>query len=114
MKKKVYVCSPCKGDRKNNIKKTKLYSRYVSSHGFIPLAPHLYFGELINDENPEERKLILKFALEWLFQCDELWCFGETVSDGMKNEIEAAKRLGMKIINIPTKIIENFLKNGSI
>jgi len=116
MKKKIYVCSPCKGDIKNNRKKARLYSKYVANQGFIPLAPHLYFtefDEFRRDNIPKERKTVLRLALEWLFQCDELWCFGETISEGMKNEIEVAKRLRMKIVHVPIKTIENIL-NGKI
>lgn len=110
MKKKIYVCSPCKGDIKNNVEKARLYSKYVARKGFIPFTPHLYFTDFLDDSKPEERKIGLRLALEWLFQCDELWYFGEIISDGMKNEIEIAKKLGIKIVKIPTEFVKIFLK----
>ncbi len=114
MKKKVYVCSPCKGNIKNNRKKARLYSKYVASRGFIPFTPHLYFtefAEFLDDNKPEEREIVLRLAIEWLFQCDELWSFGETISEGMKNEIEIAKKLGIKIVHVPTEIVEDLLND---
>jgi hypothetical protein len=114
MKKKIYVCSPCKGDVKTNIENARLYSKYVASQGFIPFTPHIYFTEFLNDNIPEERQVGLKLALEWLFQCHELWCFGEAVSEGMKNEIEIAKKIGMKVVNITIDSVENFFKRPKL
>ena len=40
-------------------------------------------------------------SLLWL--CDELWLFGDTVTDGMKNELQFCKNLNIRI----RKITEN-------
>ena len=43
----------------------------------------------------------------WLFaSCEELWVFGEYISEGMRQEIEEAKRLG-----IPVKYIKSIEKS---
>jgi len=109
--KKVYICSPCKGDINGNREKTLLYSKYVMSQGFIPFAPHLYFtefSEFLDDDKPKEREIVLRLALEWLFQCNEVWVFGETISEGMKNEIEIANKIGIKVIHVKTDDVKNF------
>ena len=35
--KKVYICSPCRGDYENNIKRAKEYSRAAVEKGVIPV-----------------------------------------------------------------------------
>jgi len=39
--KKVYICSPCRGDYENNIQRAKEYSRAAVEKGVIPVTPHL-------------------------------------------------------------------------
>ena len=38
--KKVYICSPCRGDYENNIQRAKEYSRAAVEKGVIPVTPH--------------------------------------------------------------------------
>ena len=40
--KKVYICSPCRGDYENNIQRAKEYSRAAVEKGVIPVTPHIY------------------------------------------------------------------------
>ncbi len=98
--KKVYICSPLSGKIEENIKKAKEYCREVSLKGSLPIAPHTYFTQFLNDDNLEERNIGMIMGLELLKLCDEVWVFGEVVSDGMKKEIEFAKQLNIKIRKI--------------
>lgn len=97
MKPFIYICSPLRGDIKRNINKAIGYSRFVYSKGGVPLAPHVIFTTFLDDEIPEERAAGMEMGLELLRVCDELWAFGETVSEGMASEIAAAKELGLKV-----------------
>lgn len=51
----------------------------------------------MNDNIPEERETAIFMNIILLSKCAELWVFGDTVSSGMKAEIERAKRKHMKI-----------------
>lgn len=62
----------------------------------MPVASHLLYPQILNDNNPEERELGLLFGLSLLAVCDEVWVFG-TVSPGVAQEIEEAKRLKKQI-----------------
>ncbi len=95
--KKIYVCSPLKGDIDTNIKKAQAYCRYVLTHGHIPIAPHIYFPQFMNDLDKEEREKGLRYGLSALRGCAEIWVFGKRLSDGMRAEVELAKKLGIKI-----------------
>lgn len=87
-KKLVYVCSPLKGNIEENINKAKGYCKEVIEKGFIPIAPHIYFTQFLNDLKEEERKMGIECGMELLKLCDELWVYGDyTKSEGMTAEI---------------------------
>jgi len=85
--KKVYICSPLRGNYEYNIQQAKKYCREALFEGYIPIAPHIYFTQFLDDTNDTERRLGMKCGIELLDMCDELWVYGEP-SEGMKMEIE--------------------------
>lgn len=91
----VYICSPFSGDISGNIERAKKYSRYAVDSKAIPIAPHLLFPQFMDDD--AERGLALFMDMVLLGKCEELWVFGETVTEGMSAEIAKAKRKNMKI-----------------
>ena len=93
----VYIASPFAGDVETNTACAQGYCRFALNKGVIPLAPHLHYPQFMNDQNEEERSLGLRFALILLGKCDELWVFGDRISNGMAQEIAKAKRRGMPI-----------------
>ena len=62
----------------------------------MPIASHLLYPQILNDNNPTERELGLSFGLALLQMCDEVWVFGK-VTKGMDGEIEEAKKLKKQI-----------------
>lgn len=93
----VYICSPFAGDIEYNISCARGYCRFAISEEFIPLAPHLLYPQFMDDDDKEQRDLGLSFALVLLGKCDELWVFGNRISEGMEREITKAKRRSMPI-----------------
>lgn len=93
----VYIASPYAGDVAVNTKRARQYAKFEVSKGCIPLAPHLLYPQFMDDADPRQRELGLHFALILLGKCDELWVFGERVSEGMNAEIAKARRRGMPI-----------------
>ena len=93
----VYVCSPLSGDIAANQKNARRYCRFAVDSGCIPLAPHLYFPQFMDDGNGAVRDLALSMDIVLLSKCSELWVFGERISQGMSIEIEKAKRKGQPI-----------------
>ena len=88
----VYICSPYAGDVDTNVKAAQRYSRFAVDAGCIPIAPHLLFPQFMDDGNPKERALAMFFGNVLMSKCAELWVFGSTISSGMSDEIERAKR----------------------
>ena len=90
----IYVCSPFRGDTENNVKFARECCKKVLNAGLIPYAPHLFFPQFLNDNDPIERELGLHAGLSVMRYCDELWVFGETITQGMQAEIEYAHKTG--------------------
>ena len=93
----IYVASPLAGDRERNTERARGYCRFVISQGGIPIAPHLLYPQFLDDDDRETRELGLFFALILLGKCDELWVFGDRISDGMGQEIAKAERRGTPV-----------------
>ena len=102
----VYICSPFAGDTERNIDCAKSYCRFAVTRNCIPLAPHLHYPQFMDDDDKEQRKLGLFFALVLLGKCDEIWVFGDRVSNGMAKEIIKAEKRGMPIRRFNSKCEE--------
>lgn len=99
----VYICSPLHAetaeDMRINMLKAKEQMEVVSElYGCRAIAPHAILPEYLDDNNPEERALGLKFGLDLLKLCKLMVVCGDVISDGMQKEIEAAESLGIDII----------------
>lgn len=97
MKRIIYVCSPFRADEEENAEKARNYSRQLVMKGLIPFAPHLLFPQFLDDKNPDERELALEMNLAFLKHCQALWVFGDTISEGMKLEIDTANELEIPV-----------------
>lgn len=87
-----YICSPYKGDVEHNVQNAQRYCAFALSQGALPIAPHLLFPQFLGTgETEETRELALHMGLILLSKCRELWFFGDTVSEGMKREINKAR-----------------------
>ena len=110
--KKIYVCSRLAGDIENNIEKAKGYARFVvKEYGAIPIAPHIYFTQFLDDAVPEERAFGRMVGLQLLSECDELWYFGDQISQGMVAEIIAAKEQSIPVRYVSDKEINQSMNN---
>ena len=112
--KKIFICSAYRGDIDGNIEKAKEYCRLAAVEcGVIPFAPHLFFPQFLDDEMEAERELGINMGLGLLKECSELWYFGESITEGMKKEIDIAVRLGMPVRYVPDSEIQN-IQNGGL
>lgn len=91
----VYVCSPYSGDIDRNIANARMYSRFAVAKNTIPFAPHLLLPQYISEEH--ERGLAMFMNKVFLGKCDELWVFGNKITEGMAEEIELAGKMRKKI-----------------
>lgn len=96
MCKKVFICSPFRGDMEGNARKAAGYCRAACERGFLPVAPHLLFPQFLNEGIEAERQAGLAMGLELLLCCDEVWVFGEA-TEGMASEIAFAAEHGIEV-----------------
>lgn len=99
--KKVYICSPLGGNIKENLQKVKEYTRYALMCGTAPVVPHFY-ALCLNDNIPKEREIGMAAGLSLLWFCDEMWIFGDEVTESMKAEMQFCKSL-----NIPVRKVRD-------
>ena len=81
--KKVYICSPLrprgeteeerKKDLHRNQQLARFACRYATEHGYMPLAPHIYFTQFMDDDDPQDREDGIRYGLKWLEDCEEIW-----------------------------------------
>lgn len=114
----IFVCSPYRptsrleADReremRENVKRAKLACRILVKLGYLPLAPHLYFTRFLEDSDEKEREEGIRLGLRWLELSDELWVFGEQITDGMSREISYARKLGIPVrcLPEPSRLVE--------
>ena len=123
--KKIFVCSPYrplaeteesrKVELESNIHRAKTACRILTTLGFMPLAPHLYFTTFLEDGVKRERENGIRLGLQWLEEADEVWVFGDTISEGMGVEIARAKELAKPVRNLPepSRMVELLIKGIS-
>ena len=93
----LFRSSPYAGDTETNVRRAQGYCRFAVTKNCIPIAPHLHYPQFMDDSDKEQRELGLFFALVLLGKCDELWIFGDRVSNGMSQEIKKAEKRGIPI-----------------
>ena len=103
--KKVYLCAPLGGDVTANLEKIRQYCRYALLCGTAPVVPHFY-AECLDDNNPKDREAGLAAGMSLLWLCDEVWVFGDTVTDGMRAELKFCKNLNIRVRKITEKEIQ--------
>lgn len=97
--KKVYICSPLGGNVAENLERAKKYAKYALKCGTAPVVPHFY-ALCLDDSVPKERELGMAAGRALLWFCDEMWIFGDEVTEGMQYEIQFCKNLNIRIKNI--------------
>lgn len=121
-----YIASPYRGDVKTNTENAKRYSLFAVMQGKVPFCPltakkggqpqagfcvakvmsSIYFTQFLDDNVGVERKIGLNLALHMLRRCREVWVFGDTVSEGMRNEIRIAKKRHIPVRYFTSECVE--------
>ena len=114
----VFICSPYKGDTKTNLERAKIYCQKANTYSKIPIAPHLYFTQFLDDNTFIGRADGMYMGLNMMELCDEIWVFADELSEGMIEETKKAKELNlpMKFFNLNQDEIndDNFLIHPEI
>lgn len=95
---RVYVCSQygSRGEKATNLELAKFFCMMVIEEGKIPICPHLFYSQVLNDDVKSQRAAGMRIGLELLRDCMELRIF-TNISEGMKGEILKAREWGIPI-----------------
>lgn len=95
MMNKVYICAPLGGDVEGNLCNAKKFAKYALFCGTAPVVPHFY-AECLDDGIPGEREIGMAAGLNLLWFCDEIWIFGDKLTEGMKQEVQFSDSLNIR------------------
>lgn len=95
--KKVFICSPYRGNVEKNVENAKKHARLAAVCGYCPVASHLLYPQFLKDSDPEERILGITLGVELMKCCDEVWIFGSDITNGMAYELGKARELGIPV-----------------
>lgn len=91
-----YICSPYRGDIERNTEYARELTRIALDSGYAPITPHLYLTQVINEEDPEERKKGMAAGAELLKHCKYIFIGSRYgLSEGMIAEIQIALEEGI-------------------
>ena len=86
----VYVCSPYAGNTARNIDNARRYCRFAVDSGYLPIAPHLYFPQFMDDSDGHDHNTAMFMNMILMTKCAEVWVFGNNITKGMAAEIRRA------------------------
>ena len=112
MMKKVYICAPLGGNVSENLELVKTYTEYALKCGTAPVVPHFY-ALCLDDSIEKEREIGMAAGLSLLWFCDEMWIFGDIITEGMKAEINFCRNLNVKMRKIKPHEINKLLGGKS-
>lgn len=93
----VYICHPFAGDIDGNKAAVLEIARKAVAAGVLPVAPHLYLPQLLDEAT--DRRRALELCERLIDGCDELRIHGNVRSPGMEAEIAHARRRGIAIVD---------------
>ena len=102
--KKVFVCSPYRGDIEKNRNAALRYCRTLSSYGWVPVAPHLYFPQFMDEKSAFMRHAAIDMGIDLMKSCDEVQVFGFNITEGMQKEINKALELHIPVSFFDTEM----------
>lgn len=86
----VYVASPFAGDESWNTENAIRYCRFAVDSGAIPLAPHIFLPRFMSEAAERDEAMFMNMV--FLGRCEQLWVFGDRITDGMAAEIAKAQK----------------------
>ena len=95
---RVVVESPYAGDVEANVRYALLCIRDSLARGEAPIASHLLYPRVLDDDNPSQRELGIKAGLTWYEVADACVVYTNLgISSGMERGMKEAARCGVPI-----------------
>lgn len=94
--KRIFISHAYSGDPAGNCTRVRGIARRLALEGHLPLAPHLYPPQFLDEA--AERDLAIGICLGLVRLSDEVRVYGEP-TEGMRVEIAEAGRRGIPIVD---------------
>lgn len=108
MPKMVFIAHPISDDPEENTRKVLEICRRIHTPDVIPLFPSLAWRMYLSAIDAGD-KALAKMAIEEYFSrgvVDELWFYGDKLSNGMLRELELADQYGVQVVAKTPKVYE--------
>lgn len=92
---RVYVCHPYRNAPAENVERVTEICKALSASGHMPVAPQLYLPQFMDEATEREQALAMCFEL--LEASDEVRVYGQSITAGMRVEIERAEVRGIPV-----------------
>jgi len=112
MTKIVYIAHPISGDIKGNLDKIIKIIRHINltEPDVVPFAHYWVDCHALDDDCKSERERGIRNDAEFFNRglIDELWLYGDRISNGMQEEIKTCRRLNIPVVLKDDRIIEEY------
>ena len=99
MKKKVYICASMDGNLETVLERVKAYVNYALKCGVAPVAPHFYL-QTMHPDTKTNAETLRSAARSLLWYCDEMWVFGDEVTEAMASDQQFCKEFHIRMKRI--------------
>lgn len=99
---RVIIESPYRGETERKTEANVAYARACLldslKRGEAPIASHLIYTQVLDDDDPEEREIGLKCGWAWLYAAEAVAIYTDRgISPGMKRGVNLALVVGLEL-----------------
>ena len=108
VKRKVYVSAPLGEDWDEDIENAAKYYEFTLQSECVPVGPHAY-ATMFGLNEASEIKRLRQAGMSLIWFCDEIWVFGEQITESMQEEISFGRNMKIRMRKIRDKDIKKVL-----
>ena len=108
VKRKIYVCAPLGEDWDDDIENAAKYYEFTLQSECVPVGPHAY-ATMFGVNEASEIKRLRQAGMSLIWFCDEIWVFGEQITESMQEEISFGRNMKIRMRKIRDKDIKKVL-----
>ena len=108
VKRKIYVSAPLGKDWDEDIENAAKYYEFTLQSECVPVGPHAY-ATMFGVNEASEIKCLRQAGMSLIWFCDEIWVFGEQITESMQEEISFGRNMKIRMRKIRDKDIKKVL-----
>lgn len=108
VKRKIYVSAPLGKDWDEDIENAAKYYEFTLQSECVPVGPHAY-ATMFGVNEASEIKRLRQAGMSLIWFCDEIWVFGEQITESMQEEISFGRNMKIRMRKIRDKDIKKVL-----